>query len=121
MENDIFSNINTALRSLPDEIHLITWAILMALYAHLLYGSFLERKKIKTHARIYLMIRGFLMLSYLCFKAVDIHYGMFDLFLPIYIFFYTDGLIIVKGYSFHRCEGFVDAFNRITKFRSKSL
>tara|TARA_R100001530_G_scaffold136299_1_gene116287 strand:+ start:903 stop:1271 length:369 start_codon:yes stop_codon:yes gene_type:complete len=119
-KNDIFSTANAALRSLPEEIHLITWIVMLALYAHLLYGAFIERKKLKPHVRWYLKIRGFLMIGYLCIKAVDVRYGMFDLFLPIYILFYIDGLIIVKGYMFHRCEGFVAAMKRLTKFTSKA-
>lgn len=118
--NDIFSTVNQLLRSLPEEIHLLTWIIMLALYAHLLYGAFIERKKLKSHVRWYLKIRGFIMLSYLCIKAADIRYGMFDLFLPLYIFSYIDGLIIVKGYMFHRCEGFIAAMRRLTKFTSKA-
>lgn len=119
-KSDIFSTANDFLRALPEEVHLFTWMVMLTLYAHLLYGSFLERKKLKPHVRVYLIIRGFFMLSYLCIKGADIRYGMFDLFLPLYLFVYIDGLIIVKGYMFHRCEGFITAMKRITKFNSKA-
>jgi len=119
-KSDLFSTANQVLKNLPEEIHLLTWILLLTLYAHLLYGAFIERNKLKPHVSWYLKIRGFMMLFYLCVKAVDVRYGMFDLFLPIYILFYIDGLIIVKGYMFHRCEGFVGAMKRLTKFNSKA-
>lgn len=117
--SDFFSSLNQLLRALPEEVHLFTYMVMLALYAHLLYGAFIERKKLKPHVRWYMKIRGFIMTSYLCLKAVDVRYGMFDLFLPIYILFYVDGLIIVKGYMFHRCTGFMAAMKRLIKFNSK--
>ncbi|MCT8340490.1 hypothetical protein MG296_10530 [Flavobacteriaceae bacterium TK19130] len=119
MENDMFSTINNYLRSMPEFVHELTWIILMALYAHLLFGAWIERKKMKSHVKAYMIIRATIMLFYLCVKAVDVRYGMFDLFLPIYILFYVDGLVIVKGYQFHRCDSFIKAFRRVTKFSSK--
>tara|TARA_R100000789_G_scaffold7574_1_gene11869 strand:+ start:2341 stop:2706 length:366 start_codon:yes stop_codon:yes gene_type:complete len=119
MENDIFSTANKAVRSLPDIVHYCTWMVMMLLYAHLLFGAWMERKKLRPHVRWYLRVRGFLMLFYICVKAVDIRYGMFDLFLPIYVLFYVDGLIIVKGYTFHRCQTFANALKRIIKFNAK--
>ena len=119
MENDVFSTANECMQGLPDVLHDFTWLVLMALYAHLLFGAWIERKKLKPHVRWYLRFRGALMLFYLCVKAVDVRYGMFDLFLPIYLLFYVDGLIIVKGYTFHRCLTFWPAIKRITKFNSK--
>src|SRR5690554_524580 len=118
-KSNFFSGVNLILRNLPDEVHLLTWFVMLALYAHLLYGSFLERHKIKQHVRWYLSIRGFMMIVYLCIKGADVRYGMFDLFLPIYLLFYIDGLIIVKGYTFHRCQTFLQAMKRLTKFNSK--
>ncbi|MBT0607647.1 hypothetical protein [Aequorivita echinoideorum] len=120
-KSDFFSEMNAALRALPPEVHELTWLVMIVLYGHLIYGAFLERKKLKPHVRWYLKIRAFIMMFYLCVKAVDVKYGMFDLFLPIYILFYVDGLIIVKGYMFHRCENFFLAMKRLTSFNSKKI
>ena len=119
MENDLFSNANKFVKSFPEIVHWCTWVVVMLLYAHLLFGAWMERKKLRRHVRVYMMFRGGLMLFYICVKSVDIKYAMFDLFLPIYLLFYVDGLIIVKGYTFHRCENFWKAIKRITKFNAK--
>ena len=116
MKNDIFSTANQVLRDLPDMVHNFTWIILMVLYAHLAFGAWMERKKLKTHMRKYLIVRMGIMLFYLCVKAVDVKLGMFDLFLPGYLLFYFDGLIIVKGFVFQRCTDFKQAVKRLTKF-----
>ncbi len=119
MENDVFSSANQVLHDLPDIVHDITWIVILILYAHLFFGAWMERKKFKPHVKGYLMVRAALMLFYISVKAVDIEYGMFDLFLPGYLLFYFDGLIVVKGYTFQRCTNLWSAIKRVTNFNSE--
>tara|TARA_R110002020_G_scaffold318905_3_gene534525 strand:- start:124 stop:489 length:366 start_codon:yes stop_codon:yes gene_type:complete len=118
MRQDFFSLIQEKLTALPEGVHMLAFASLLMLYAFLCFGFWMERKKHKTHVKIYFSIRTSLIMLYMFIKASDTGFGMFDLFLPVYIIGWIDGLIVIKGFTFYRCENLKDAFKRMTNFNT---
>lgn len=114
-----FSNFNSWFYTLPEAFHLLAFALVVGLYAHLFLGFWTIRKRIKPHVIWYFCIRYGFMFTYVFGKVQDDKYGMFDVFLPLYLISYIDGLIILKGHNFHRCKSLRDAIRQITNFESR--
>ena len=113
-----FFELNKIMWQFPGWIHLATFAFLVVCYSHMVVGFIMIRKKLKPHVKRYFTCRTLIMLIYLFLKADNEQLGMFDLFLPIYIFCYLDGLIILNGFGFHRCPNLKAAIIKIFKFSS---
>ena len=118
MKKDFFSILQDTLVELPEGLHMAAFALLLMLYAFLCFGFWMERRKHKRHVKIYFVIRTSLIMLYMFMKASDSGFGMFDLFLPLYITCWIDGLIVIKGFTFYRCENLKDAFRRMTNFNT---
>lgn len=113
-----FHELNSWFWQLPEIFHLITFALLIVLYAHLFFGFYMIKKRLKKHVKKWFLLRTGILFFYLIIKADEPAFGMFDLFLPIYIIGYIDGLIILNGFGFHRCQNLRQALKRIFKFRT---
>ena len=120
MKEDFFSIIQQYLVDLPEVLHILAFALLLMLYAFLCFGFWMERRKHKTHVKVYFVLRTGLIVLYMFMKASDVGFGMLDLFLPIYIIGWIDGLIVLKGFTFYRCNSLRDAFQRMTNFNTYS-
>lgn len=113
------NQINGWFQELPAILHILAFGVIIACYAHLFLGFWKIRKRIKTHVVFYFSVRFVFMLGYVISKSQDPVYGMFDFFLPIYVFSYVDGLIILKGRSFHRCNNLRAAVKKLLDFQSR--
>lgn len=111
--------INEWFYTLPEIIHVMAFALLIACYAHLFLGFWKVKNRIKKHVIFYFLIRFFIVIFYLFAKVEDEFYGMFDLFFPLYLITYIDGLIVLKGHSFHRCQDIREATKKLTNFQSR--
>lgn len=112
-----FYELNLWFWQLPEIVHIITFAFLVACYTHLLFGFWLHRGRIPLHVKKYFISRALLYIIYMFAKSEDLRYGMFDLFLPIYVLGYIDGLIILNGFGFYRCKNFAQAVRKIFRFQ----
>lgn len=112
-----FFELNKWFWSLPEIFHVGAFAVIIALYTHLMYGFYLNRKRIPPHVQKYFLIRTIVYLLYVFGKVEDERFGMFDTFLPIYFLAYIDGLIILNGFAFYRCKNLSQAIHKIFKFK----
>lgn len=113
----LFYNLNKWFWDLPDAFHHVTFAVLVGLYAHLIFGFFMIRKRLKPHVIKYFFLRTGILFFLLFLKSDDDTLGMLDLFLPVWLITYIDGLIILNGFGFHRCQNLTGAVKRIFQFR----
>ena len=109
-----FETINEWFWSLPQGWHLLTFAVMIGLFTHLIFGFWMVRRKLPPHVIKYFVLRSLVVLILLFYK-ID---GILDLYLPMYIFSYFDGLIILNGFGFYRCKNMSHAFNKLTTFNT---
>jgi len=112
-----FYNINEWFWGLPNVLHILTWTVMIAIYSHLIFGFWMVRHKLPKHVVKYFLIRT-LVITFLLFMKTD---AMLDLFLPMYLFSYFDGLIILNGFGLYRCKNMKQAFKKVTNFQSKKI
>lgn len=111
--------INEWFYTLPAIVHIFAFSILIACYAHLFLGFWKIKNRIKKHVIVYFLIRFIIIIFYVFAKDENDFYGMFDLFFLLYLITYVDGLIILKGHSFHRCKDIKEAKKKITNFQNR--
>lgn len=110
-----FQNTNQMFWELPVWVHLLSFAIMIGLYAHLSFGFWMVRKKLPGHVIKYFLGRTVIILIFLFMKTL---YGKMDVFLLLYLISYIDGLIILNGFGLQRCKNMKQAFKKITKFQT---
>lgn len=109
--------INDWFWSLPLWMHLMAFAVMVGLFTHLFFGFWMVRKRLPKHVIKYFTFRTVIVLILLFYK-VD---AMLDLFLPMYLFSYIDGLIILNGFGLYRCQNMKSAFSKISTFKSVKI
>ena len=109
-----FEAINDWFWALPFGWHLLTFAVMVGLFTHLTFGFWMVRKKLPKYVIKYFILRCVVVLL-LLFSKID---AMLDLFLPMYIFSYIDGLIILNGFGLYRCQNMSQALNKIATFKT---
>ncbi len=114
-----FYNYNDFLWALPQWVHSLALIILVAAYAHLMFGYYLVRDRIPRYVKRYFVLRSVLYIMYMMFKAQDKEFGMADLFFPIYFMSYIDGLITLNGWGFYRCKNLWEGIKKLITFRSQ--
>lgn len=102
---------------LPQYFHDLAFTLLIAAYMHMTYGFFLYWKRLTKPVKLYFLLRVSIYLFYVMAKSEDSAFGMMDLFFPIYLLAYVDGLIILNGKGFYRCRNIIKAFTKIFKFK----
>lgn len=112
-----FESVNEWFWELSFGWHLLTFAVMISLFTHLIFGFWMVRNKLPRHVIKYFAFRTFIVLLLLFYK-IDM---ILDLFLPMYLFSYIDGLIILNGFGLYRCQNMAQAFNKITTFKSRKL
>ncbi|TQI72268.1 hypothetical protein JM79_3225 [Gramella sp. Hel_I_59] len=112
-----FFEYNSWWWDLPNYFHDLAFTILMAAYMHMTYGFFLYWSRLRFPVKAYFLLRTAIYLFYIMAKSEDSQLGMMDLFFPIYILAYIDGLIILNGAGFYRCREIIKAFIKIFKFK----
>ena len=110
--------LNEYLNSLPYWMHVATLAFVIAIYAHLFLGFWMVRRKLPGHVIKYFVFRTSLIFTFILMRSEYGSYGIIDLFFPIYIVSYIDGLIILQGFGFYRCKGLMQALKKIIRFNS---
>ena len=114
-----FYRYNDYLWGLPNWVHTVALLILIAAYAHLIFGYWLVRYRIPRYVKKYFALRCILYILYMMFKAQDKNFGMADLFFPIYMRGYIDGLITLNGWGFYRCKNLKEGIIKLITFRSE--
>lgn len=113
-----FQGVNEWFWQLPELFHVITFAALIAVYAQLFFGFWMVRKRLARHIVVYFLGRTFILFSIIILKSNTHDWGLFDLFLPVYLFSYIDGLIVLNGFGIYRCQNMKQAGKKIMKFNS---
>lgn len=115
---DSFQGANEWFWSLPETLHFIVFAVLLAGYAQLFFGFWMVRKRLAKHVTRYFIGRTTILFMIMLLKSNTHAWGMFDLFLPIYVFSYFDGLIVLNGFGVYRCRNMKQAGKKIMTFNS---
>lgn len=114
-----FYELNRFFWNLPDFTHTLAFALLVALYTHLFYGFWLVRHRIPGRVCNYFVVRSLIAVAYFFFKAEDQTLKLFDLFYPLFLINYLDGLIILNGWGLYRCKSLRLALIKLITFRSR--
>lgn len=113
-----FQGANQWFWDLPEIYHVITFSVLIAAYAQLFFGFWMVRKRLVRHITVYFLVRTIILFGLVIMKSNTHDWGLFDLFLPAYIFSYIDGLIVLNGFGVYRCQNMKQAGKKIMKFNS---
>lgn len=118
MKDVNFLELNQWFWGLNDVFHIMAMLVVIMCYTHLAIGFYMVRKKLKQPMYLYFFFRTTFYFSLLFLKFSDDQIGIFDAFLPIYIFAYIDGLIILKTNPLMMCKSFKETFSKIFKFNT---